>query len=454
MSWRQNRPARATISRFTNCCWLAASGHEYPRPKRPSKLFDSTIASVLPGRWAATSGHSDGSGWTASSPAAAYQALDYATAFDEFRHYLASDFRSATTGQALGQHAAVDYASRLRRVQAVLQTSLENAPPMVLRSLAQDVGKDPRMAAVSRKVVGDIAVALRAYANFVDDSGDMVIGNRAVPDPSLGLDVIVAELRSLGFVMGPKASKTIIEFRRDGLVLYAKVDSRLPIIVHPSFEEFYSTLIKVPGTVGARHFGFYHNAKLSRFPKRDNGRGPTHYGLPFGFVDAVALRNFIDELQHSLTFASRTDPEKTMRDEMKQVETEKVALAKARVGQGRFRADLLNFWRGHCALTEVANPQLLRASHIKSWKDSSNGERLNVFNGLLLSVHLDALFDRALITFRDTGEMLISKRLWTEECRIFGLTTTPPKLLLNVPHLGFMRHHQNRFDSSEYKGQS
>lgn len=375
-------------------------------------------------------------------------------AFDAFRQYLASDFRSTTTGQPLGQHAAVDYASRLRRVQAVLQTSLETAPPMVLRSLAQDVGKDPRMATVSKKVVGDIAVALRAYANFMDNPGYMVTGTSTVAGPSLGLDMIAAVLRSLGFVTGLKVSKSLIEFRRDGLVLYAKADSRLPIIVHPGFEECYSTLTKLPGTIGARHFGFFHNTRLSKFPKRDNGRGPTHYGLPFGFVDAAALRNFIDERQHSLTFSSRTDPEKTLRDEMKQVETEKVALAKARVGQGRFRADLLNFWRGHCALTDVSNPQLLRASHIKSWKDSSNGERLDVFNGLLLSVHLDALFDRALITFRDTGEMSISKRLSAEECGIFGLTIAPHKLLLNVPHMGFMRHHQNRFDSSEHTGRS
>jgi HNH endonuclease len=184
---------------------------------------------------------------------------------------------------------------------------------------------------------------------------------------------------------------------------------------------------------------------------RDNGRGLVHYGIAFGFVSAPALRNFTKELQNTLVLASPMAPGRELKDEMQKAETESTVLAKARVGQGRFRADLLSLWQGHCALTGVSAPELLRASHIKSWAGSNNRERLDVFNGLLLAVHLDALFDRALITFQDSGEMVVSKRLSAHERDVFGLAPPPRKLLLNVPHLEYLRHHQDRFGANERK---
>lgn len=57
--------------------------------------------------------------------------------------------------------------------------------------------------------------------------------------------------------------------------------------------------------------------------------------------------------------------------------TEKTQLINARVGQGRFRADLEQHWNGRCAVTGCAILATLRASHIKPWRDSSNAERLN-----------------------------------------------------------------------------
>jgi hypothetical protein len=42
---------------------------------------------------------------------------------------------------------------------------------------------------------------------------------------------------------------------------------------------------------------------------------------------------------------------------------------------------------------------------------SDNDEKLDGFNGLLLSPHVDHLFDRGFISFKDTGGLLISKEL-------------------------------------------
>jgi predicted restriction endonuclease len=66
---------------------------------------------------------------------------------------------------------------------------------------------------------------------------------------------------------------------------------------------------------------------------------------------------------------------------------------------------------GCCAVTEVDDTALLVASHIKPWRDCSNSERLDPYNGFLLLPHLDHLFDKGFISFEDSGEILISSAL-------------------------------------------
>jgi predicted restriction endonuclease len=56
----------------------------------------------------------------------------------------------------------------------------------------------------------------------------------------------------------------------------------------------------------------------------------------------------------------------------------------------------------------VDNPNHLLASHCKPWRDSSNEERLNGENGLLLTPSIDHLFDRGFIGFEDSGNLIIS----------------------------------------------
>jgi hypothetical protein len=375
-------------------------------------------------------------------------------AFDAFRRHLTSDHRSVGTGQPLGTAAASDYVSRLRRLEKILQTPLENAAPMILRALAEGLAHDTRVIAaeVPRKVVGDIAVALRSYANFIDASVERTMAGSSKVDHALDQKVVVRELNSLGFVTKLMQSGEVIELHRKNLTLYVKSDDgRQPVVVHPLFEKAYSTLANLPGTIRDRPLNFYYNPNLLKFPKRDPGGRRMRYGIAFGFASEVVLRSFVDELEIALTMTNPMAPEKTLGDELDELETEKSLLTKARIGQGRFRADLLRFWQGHCALTDVSAPELLRASHIKSWRDSSNNERLDAFNGLLLAVHLDALFDRALISFGNAGEMLISKRLQPTEREVFGLISRAPKILLTARHLEYMDHHRERFHSEERK---
>ena len=86
--------------------------------------------------------------------------------------------------------------------------------------------------------------------------------------------------------------------------------------------------------------------------------------------------------------------------------TFKDQLVKARRGQGVFRANVMLVEEG-CRVTHVTDPKHLRASHIKPWRDASNDERLDGRNGLLLSPHIDHLFDQGYVTFSNTEELVV-----------------------------------------------
>lgn len=97
------------------------------------------------------------------------------------------------------------------------------------------------------------------------------------------------------------------------------------------------------------------------------------------------------------------------------------ALVDARLGQGLYRRLLLRRWAGACAVTGCTISAVLRASHCKPWRLSSNAERLDSNNGLLLCANLDALFDSGLIAFDDNGAMLIAEQLSELERRQMNL---------------------------------
>jgi hypothetical protein len=89
--------------------------------------------------------------------------------------------------------------------------------------------------------------------------------------------------------------------------------------------------------------------------------------------------------------------------------TEAERLTIQRIGQNIFRDRLMTHWQGRCPLTGITDPALLRASHIKPWRYcDTTAERMDVFNGLLLSALWDAAFDKGLVTFDDQGVPIFS----------------------------------------------
>lgn len=87
--------------------------------------------------------------------------------------------------------------------------------------------------------------------------------------------------------------------------------------------------------------------------------------------------------------------------------TERLAIITARKGQGLFK-DRVSQIETKCRITGVENPVHLVASHCKPWRDSSNEERLNGENGLLLTPSIDPLFDRGFIGFENSGTLIVS----------------------------------------------
>jgi len=87
--------------------------------------------------------------------------------------------------------------------------------------------------------------------------------------------------------------------------------------------------------------------------------------------------------------------------------TEKESLVLARRGQGLFKQRVQSI-ETHCRVTGVDRQEHLRASHCKPWRDSTNAERLDGKNGLLLTPSIDHLFDRSFISFRNDGRLLVS----------------------------------------------
>lgn len=124
--------------------------------------------------------------------------------------------------------------------------------------------------------------------------------------------------------------------------------------------------------------------------------------------------------------------------------TEKTTYISARVGQGKYRKDLIGFWEG-CAVTGYKDTRFLVASHIKPWRFSNNQEKLDTYNGLLLLPNLDKTFDLGFITFSQQGKIVISQQL--EEAEKLGIKSSM-WVNLKEQHQSYMAYHrENVFES-------
>lgn len=172
--------------------------------------------------------------------------------------------------------------------------------------------------------------------------------------------------------------------------------------------------------------------------------------LPVGAVGARGATEFaaLHAMLRRALQLSRTLPHELFRTFTEKTAgmprtTEAERLVVQRVGQDVFRVGLLEFWDGRCAITGLAVPELLRASHIKAWAACERDEeRLDVYNGLLLAAHLDAAFDVGLITVEDDGAVVVSAALGADAREILGLAGNVRVREISEGHRGYLGWHR------------
>ncbi|SMN01894.1 putative type II restriction endonuclease [uncultured Candidatus Thioglobus sp.] len=217
------------------------------------------------------------------------------------------------------------------------------------------------------------------------------------------------------------------------------------LIIHPRYESHRESLLEISG-VGSNEKR-YHSSNIGRFPKRRHGgEKKIHFGIPFGFDSEPVFNTFIKKLA-SISPAD-------IRDEIEEIDdakvagefnelttTEKQSLEQSRRGQAQYRKRLIDLWKG-CSVTACSNTDLLKASHIKPWRDSDNKERLDVYNGFLLTPNLDTVFDGGLITFKDDGAILISSSLDLDTQEKLGILKTFKVQEIQKKHKKYLKYHR------------
>ena len=121
---------------------------------------------------------------------------------------------------------------------------------------------------------------------------------------------------------------------------------------------------------------------------------------------------------------------------------EKIQETKSRRGQGVFKSNV-RLVENRCRITGVTNVKHLRASHIKPWASSNNIEKLDGYNGLLLSPHVDHLFDQGFISFRNSGDLLVSSKLNTDVLDRWSISSNQNVGGFREPQKPYLEYHRD-----------
>jgi hypothetical protein len=120
-------------------------------------------------------------------------------------------------------------------------------------------------------------------------------------------------------------------------------------------------------------------------------------------------------------------------------------MVKVRVGQQRFKRDVLNDCGRVCPFTKITDESLLIAGHIKPWAKSNDEEKLNPKNGLLFTPTFDRMFNNGFISFKDDTKLMISPLVSHRTAELLGIQSN---MELSIPLLG--NSHKGRRDFMEY----
>jgi hypothetical protein len=161
----------------------------------------------------------------------------------------------------------------------------------------------------------------------------------------------------------------------------------------------------------------------------EHGRLSYYFRLFADYYGEVEHPYILDKEQEEI--------EKTVVDTL-----EKTQLTRARIGQGEYRRKLLESCP-RCPITLVSDDRLLIASHIKPWAVSDNIEKLDKFNGFMLTPTFDRLFDRGFLSFTDDKKTILSPFLSKMTYSQLGISDN--KIITHLPIEGreeYLKYHR------------
>ena len=127
-------------------------------------------------------------------------------------------------------------------------------------------------------------------------------------------------------------------------------------------------------------------------------------------------------------------------------ETERKGLVTSRVGQGAYRKSILHRWEYKCAVTGFEKLDVLVASHIVPWSKATNDERLDPYNGILLSPTYDALFDRHFISFEKSGKIILTEKVNIDSFHRLGVTGKEVIKDFRTDNHYYLERHRDQFN--------
>jgi HNH endonuclease len=188
------------------------------------------------------------------------------------------------------------------------------------------------------------------------------------------------------------------------------------------------------------------------------------YSCPYGPTETIAtvspvkdsdghsqwrMDDVIVKALEEIGWVVRPDKARPPADSLDVTETERETLRKERIVQSIFRSRVIALW-GSCAVTGCSLSTVLVASHIVPWAScATNAERVDPFNGLLLTPNLDKLVDRCFIAFNDDGSILLSKGLAANEIAILGVNEASKLRFVPPAMLPYLQRHRQLFLDSE-----
>ena len=170
-------------------------------------------------------------------------------------------------------------------------------------------------------------------------------------------------------------------------------------------------------------------------------REPLFYWKLFVDFDTVnEKKNIALVFKYGKGKTEEIEPKETLSKKEKE---NRENISKARNGQGKYRETLLEQCR-FCPFTMIGDERLLIASHIKPWAAADDNEKVDPYNGYMLSPMYDKLFDRGFITFTSDRHVKLSQFISPFTWKQIGLKddTFIQNLPMDDKRVEYLKFHQ------------